>query len=138
MNLDFKVLVIGHHDFPKGIKGMLEFVSGIEDIDIFKIDHNNSSETLKTDLNNYFLKNKHVLVLADLIGGAPHQVVHNLINETKNKNVLVIAGAGGSLMLDLVLKVKLLKVKNFNQLIEYIETKLIKQLNRFCLFSWIS
>lgn len=55
-------------------------------------------------LTHFLRDNQHVIVFADMTGGAPHQIASRLIIEKANKQQFIVSSAPLNLMLDILMK----------------------------------
>lgn len=103
VSMNYKILIIGHGEFPKGIQSALEMIVGRSD-QVFKIMLSHDGHDIFRDSVKKFLKkNDSVIVFADLTGGAPHQIVAKDILEQKYKNHIVVSGAPLSFLVQLAI-----------------------------------
>lgn len=102
----YQLLIIGHSDFPKGIKGFLNFF-GIPNnkITIYHLDNQNNQDILLHNLQKFYAKNKHVITFADLPGGSPHKVAMEIALDLKEDNHYLVAGASPAAILEIAVKI---------------------------------
>lgn len=115
--METEIIIIGHSLYPKGIKGIIEFIVGLEDnVYTYHIDNNNGIEELKDNLSKHMENNKTTIIFADIPGGSPHQKSVELSLNNKDKKVIIFAGVGTSFIIDIVVKSMLVKTSTFEDL----------------------
>lgn len=98
----YKIVIVGHGSFPSGIKGAVDFIIGSND-NVIALDLNNvrTHEVFERELKEILDTEERVIILADLTGGAPHQISSRLILESGKKDQHVISGINLSLAIDI-------------------------------------
>ena len=94
-----KILVIGHGRFAEGIKSVANIIVG----DLSEVTFMNTyvdDIDFHVELDNYFSKNKNVLVLTDLFGGSVNQAIIQYITKV---NIDVITGINIPLILEILI-----------------------------------
>ena len=101
----YKFVVVGHGNFPSGVLSAVSLLVGKnENICSFDLDEKETHEGFENKLKELLDSNDKVIVLADLTGGAPHQIAARLILESGNMNQYVISGVNLALVIDLAMK----------------------------------
>lgn len=100
----YKVLIIGHGGYPKGIHQALNLIIGEhENVDHKVLDEKNDHDKLEKDLKIYLEKNDHVIIFADLTGGAPHKIGARAIHSSNKKTQFIVSGASLGFLMQLIL-----------------------------------
>lgn len=100
----YKVLVIGHGGFAKGVKEAVELIVGEqENLDHQNLDEKHDHDYLENYLSKYLDKNEHVIIFADLSGGAPHKIGARAISGSKKKTQFIVSGAPVSFLVETLL-----------------------------------
>ncbi|EFF41518.1 PTS sugar transporter subunit IIA [Mycoplasmopsis alligatoris] len=114
-----ELILIGHAQYPNGLKSVLEFVVGLEDnVYAYNIDENKEIDELKKELETHINNDKIKLIIADIPGGSPHQKAMELAINSDNENVMIFAGLGTSMIIDLAIKALLLNPSSYQALKE--------------------
>ena len=101
----YKLVVVGHGNFPSGVLSSVSLLVGKnENIHGFDLDQNETHEGLENKLRELLNNNEKVVVLADLTGGAPHQIAARLILESGKMNQYIVSGVNLALVVDLAMK----------------------------------
>lgn len=101
----YKLAIVGHGNFPSGVLSAASLLVGKnENIYNFDLDENETHEGFEKKLKALLDNNDRVVVLADLTGGAPHQIAARLILEAGKMNQYVISGVNLALVVDLSMK----------------------------------
>ena len=101
----YKLVVVGHGNFPSGVLSSVSILVGKnENICGFDLDENETHEGFEKKLKELLDNNDKVVVLADLTGGAPHQIAARLILESGKMNQYIISGVNLALVVDLAMK----------------------------------
>lgn len=100
-----KIIIVGHGNFPSGILSAVSLLVG-ENENIIGLNLNGelTHEQFEEQLKSILDQNDYAIVLADLTGGAPHQISARLVLESGNKNQYVISGVNLALIVDIVMK----------------------------------
>ena len=101
----YKLIVVGHGNYPSGVLSAVSLLVGKND-NIIALDLNEkrTHEVFEEELKAILNDNNHAIVLADLTGGAPHQISARLVLESGNLNQYVISGVNLALVVDLIMK----------------------------------
>lgn len=100
----YKVLIVGHGGFPKGIHEALELIIGKnKNVEHKVLDKNNDHDKLAADLKDYLDKNEHAIIFADLTGGAPHKIGATAIHASGKKTQFIVSGASLAFLMQIVL-----------------------------------
>ena len=101
----YKLVVVGHGNFPSGVLSSVSLLVGKnENICGFDLDQNETHEGFENKLRELLNNNEKVVVLADLTGGAPHQIAARLILELGKMNQYIVSGVNLALVVDLAMK----------------------------------
>ena len=101
----YKLVIVGHGNFPSGVLSSVSLLVGKnENISGFDLDENETHEGFEKKLKELLDNNDKVIVLADLTGGAPHQISARLILESGKMNQYIISGINLALVVDLAMK----------------------------------
>lgn len=121
----YKLVVVGHGNFPSGVLSSVSLLVGEnENIIGLDLDANETHEGFEKKLKEILDNNDKVIVLADLTGGAPHQIAARLILESSKLNQYIISGINLALVVDLAMKCCLGEVED-----EYIQSELSNSIN---------
>ena len=101
----YKLIVVGHGNYPSGVLSAVSLLVGKNDnIIALDLNENRTHEVFEEELKAILKDNDHAIVLADLTGGAPHQISARLVLESGKLNQYVISGVNLALVVDLVMK----------------------------------
>lgn len=101
----YKLLIVGHMNFPSGVLSAINLLMGKnENIFSLDLDQSRTHEEFEIELKKLLDDNEKVIVLADLTGGAPHQIASRLILESGKSDQFVISGINLALVLDIAMK----------------------------------
>lgn len=121
----YKLVVVGHGNFPSGVLSSVSLLVGEnENIIGLDLDANETHEGFENKLKEILDNNDKVIVLADLTGGAPHQIAVRLILESSKLNQYIISGINLALVVDLAMKCCLGEVED-----EDIQSELSNSIN---------
>ena len=121
----YKLVVVGHGNFPSGVLSSVSLLVGEnENIIGLDLDANETHEGFEKKLKEILDNNDKVIVLADLTGGAPHQITARLILESSKLNQYIISGINLALVVDLAMKCCLGEVED-----EDIQSELSNSIN---------
>ena len=121
----YKLVVVGHGNFPSGVLSSVSLLVGEnENIIGLDLDANEPHEGFENKLKEILDNNDKVIVLADLTGGAPHQIAARLILESSKLNQYIISGINLALVVDLAMKCCLGEVED-----EDIQSELSNSIN---------
>ncbi|MDB2153734.1 PTS sugar transporter subunit IIA [Clostridium butyricum] len=100
-----KLVIVGHGNFPSGVLSAVSLLVGNnENICAFDLDKNETHERFEQKIKELLDNNDKVIVVADLTGGAPHQIAARLILESGKMNQYIISGINLALVVDLAMK----------------------------------
>ena len=100
-----KLVIVGHGNFPSGVLSAVSLLVGNnENICAFDLDKNETHEGFEQKIKELLDNNDKVIVVADLTGGAPHQIAARLILESGKMNQYIISGINLALVVDLAMK----------------------------------
>lgn len=120
-----KLVIVGHGNFPSGVLSAVSLLVGNnENICAFDLDKNETHEGFEQKLKELLDNNDKVIVVADLTGGAPHQIAARLILESGKMNQYIISGINLALVVDLAMKCCFSEVEE-----EELETMLLDSVN---------
>ena len=101
----FEVCIVGHGNYPSGVCSALKLLSGSnEKVHYFDLDHQLTHEAYEEQLSLFLNKNDHVLIFADMTGGAPHQIATRTIVSLGKKDQFILSSISLNLVLDLYMK----------------------------------
>lgn len=102
----YQVVIIGHGNYPQGVLSAIQLLVGTkEKIKIFNLDSNTTHEIFSKKIKQYIDENEHLIIFADMTGGAPYQIVAEYVLETKKSNCYIVSGCSLNLILDLYVKI---------------------------------
>ena len=120
-----KLVIVGHGNFPSGVLSAVSLLVGNnENICAFDLDKNETHEGFEQKIKELLDNNDKVIVVADLTGGAPHQIDARLILESGKMNQYIISGINLALVIDLAMKCCFSEVEE-----EELETMLLDSVN---------
>lgn len=120
-----KLVIVGHGNFPSGVLSAVSLLVGNnENICAFDLDKNETHEGFEQKMKELLDNNDKVIVVADLTGGAPHQIAARLILESGKMNQYIISGINLALVVDLAMKCCFSEVDE-----EELETMLLDSVN---------
>ena len=120
-----KLVIVGHGNFPSGVLSAVSLLVGNnENICAFDLDKNETHEGFEQKIKELLDNNDKVIVVADLTGGAPHQIAARLILESGKMNQYIISGINLALFVDLAMKCCFSEVEE-----EELETMLLDSVN---------
>ena len=120
-----KLVIVGHGNFPSGVLSAVSLLVGNnENICAFDLDKNETHEGFEQKIKELLDNNDKVIVVADLTGGAPHQIAARLILESGKMNQYIISGLNLALVVDLAMKCCFSEVEE-----EELETMLLDSVN---------
>lgn len=103
--MKYDLCIIGHGNFPSGIRSAVKLIAGTCDgITCFNLNEKITHEQFEKAIDQYLQSHDNVIFLADMIGGAPYQIVAKKILLQNDKNKCVVAGVSLNLVLDIYLK----------------------------------
>lgn len=97
--------IIGHGNYPDGIKSALELLAGATDeISCFNLNNKTTHEQFAKDVAEFLADNENAIIIADMTGGAPFQSIAAQILENQRKNQYIISSLPMNAILDVYLK----------------------------------
>ena len=100
----YKILIVGHGNFPSGAESAITLITGKHDnISSLAINNELGHEYLELEIKKYLQDNDHVIVFADMSGGAPHQITARAIVASGKKTQFVVSGAPLSFLIQIIL-----------------------------------
>ncbi|SUY46304.1 PTS system mannose/fructose/sorbose family transporter subunit IIA [Clostridium putrefaciens] len=120
----YNILIVGHGTFATGIKSSLDLLIGECDrIHAQNLSENITHEEFENIITEYLNKYDKLIVFADLLGGAPSQIVTRKVLEMeKSKEQFVISGVSLALILDICSQIIILNEEE--NILEKINTSL--------------
>lgn len=101
----YSIGIIGHGNYPDGIKSALELLAGTaEDLHCFNLNNETTHDQFKKDVCDFLDKNDNAIIIADMTGGAPFQSIAEVILEENKKNHYIISSLPMNAILDVYLK----------------------------------
>lgn len=126
-----EIIILGHANYPIGIKSVLEFVVGLEDnIYTYNLDDDNSLEQLENNLSKHINNQKVKIIFCDIPGGSPHQKAVELARKNASDTIITFAGVGTSFIIDVAVKALIVKIDSFTKLKSEVE-KIYQDLARY-------
>ncbi|QQP70013.1 PTS fructose transporter subunit IIA [Carnobacterium sp. CS13] len=110
----YKIVVVGHGNYPTGLVSALDLLIGSnENIIPLNLNEERTHEQFEIEITEILKENANVLVFADLTGGAPHQISAKVMIENNfSENQYVISGVTLSLVVELAMKTLFSEVEN--------------------------
>lgn len=103
--MKYDVCIIGHGNFPDGVKTAMNLLVGPDDsIKLGNLNEVMTHEAFKKEMEEYLDSHENVIIFADMTGGAPYQITAELILEKEKKNQFVVSSMSLNAILDLYLK----------------------------------
>ncbi|KRO17305.1 PTS sugar transporter subunit IIA [Lacticaseibacillus saniviri] len=100
--MNYQIAIVGHGNYPDGVVSALKLLAGsTANLTAFNLNEETTHEKFTQDVSQFLDQNDHVIVFADMTGGAPHQITARLILEKKRPYQYIISSAPVSLILDL-------------------------------------
>lgn len=100
----YKVLIIGHGGFAKGVREAVELIVGEqENLSHQNLDEKHDHDYLENHINKFLDKNEHAIIFADFTGGAPHKIGAMAIHKGKKKTQFIVSGAPVSFLIETML-----------------------------------
>ena len=101
----YSIGIIGHGNYPDGIKSAIKLLAGAaDDINCFNLNNETTHEQFKKDVSKFLDENDNVIIIADMTGGAPFQSIAEKILEDNIKNHYIISSLSMNAILDVYLK----------------------------------
>ncbi len=89
------IIIAGHGRFAGGMVSAVELVAGVpKHLEIVEFCKGQDTDELKRNMSQAIktLDTKDILIMVDILGGSPFNVVTQLLTEETEKNMKVIAG----------------------------------------------
>lgn len=103
--MKYSIGIIGHGNYPEGIKSAIVLLSGTgDDIKCFNLNEKTTHEQFQKDVTNFLATNENAIIFADLTGGAPFQTIAQVILESAKENQYIISGISMNAIFDIYLK----------------------------------
>lgn len=101
----YSIGIIGHGNYPDGIKSAIKLLAGTaDDINCFNLNNETTHEQFKKDVSKFLDENENVIIIADMTGGAPFQSIAEKILEDNVKNHYIVSSLSMNAILDVYLK----------------------------------
>ncbi|MCT6846844.1 MAG: PTS fructose transporter subunit IIA [Lactobacillus helsingborgensis] len=103
--MKYDVCIIGHGNFPSGLKSAVKLIAGTCDrITCFNLNEETTHEQFEQDVEQYIQSHTNVIFFADMVGGAPYQIVAKKVLLQNDVHKFIVAGVSLNLVLDIYLK----------------------------------
>ena len=100
--MEYQIAIVGHGHYPDGVVSALKLLAGTtENLHAFNLDEDTTHEEFTETVDKFLTETDHVLVFADMTGGAPHQITARLILDKNKPYQYIISSAPMNLILDL-------------------------------------
>lgn len=116
-----KVLLVGHGEYPTGIKSVVKLLTGVEEnIEAINLNEDLSHDDFAMKVKDYVENNDDLIVFADITGGAPFQITsREILLNTKSENQYVIGGVSVACILEIIMNTLVLENnENIREVIE--------------------
>ena len=128
--MKYDVCIIGHGNFPSGLKSAVKLIAGTCDrITCFNLNEETTHEKFEQDVDHYIQLHTNVIFFADMVGGAPYQIVAKKVLLQNDVHKFIVAGVSLNLVLDIYLKnmSEQLNTQNIDKEIKHVinESKLL-------------
>jgi len=101
----YSIGIIGHGNYPDGIKSALELLAGADaDVNCFNLNNKTTHEQFSKDVADFLATHESAIIIADMTGGAPFQSIAQQILENKKENQYIISSLSLNAILDIYLK----------------------------------
>ncbi|MCR8744822.1 PTS sugar transporter subunit IIA [Romboutsia lituseburensis] len=99
----YNILIVGHGNFATGMKSAFDLLLGASDrVHAQDLSEDITHEQFEKVVTDYLNKYDKLIVFADLIGGAPSQIVTRKIAElAKSKEQFIVSGVSLALMVEI-------------------------------------
>ncbi|RDY26863.1 PTS mannose transporter subunit IID [Romboutsia weinsteinii] len=106
----YNILIVGHGNFATGMKSAFDLLLGESDrVHAQDLSGDITHEKFEDIVSDYLNKQDQLIVFADLMGGAPSQIVTRKIAElAKSKEQFVVSGVSLGLMIDVATNILVL------------------------------
>lgn len=106
----YNILIVGHGNFATGMKSAFDLLLGESDrVHAQDLSGDITHEKFEYIVTDYLNKHDQLIVFADLMGGAPSQIVTRKIAElAKSKEQFVVSGVSLGLMIDVATNILVL------------------------------
>lgn len=116
-----KVLLVGHGEYPTGIKSVVKLLTGVEEnIEAINLNQDLSHDDFAMKVKDYVENNDDLIVFADITGGAPFQITsREILLNTKSENQYVVGGVSVACILEIIMNTLVLENnENIREVIE--------------------
>ena len=106
----YNILIVGHGNFATGMKSAFDLLLGESDrVHAQDLSGDITHEKFEDIVTDYLNNHDQLIVFADLMGGAPSQIVTRKIAElAKSKEQFVVSGVSLGLMIDVATNILVL------------------------------
>lgn len=106
----YNILIVGHGNFASGMKSAFDLLLGASDrVHAQDLAGDITHDQFEKIVTNYLNKHDKLIVFADLMGGAPSQIVTRKIAElAKSNEQFVVSGVSLALMIDIATNILIL------------------------------
>lgn len=106
----YNILIVGHGNFATGMKSAFDLLLGASDrVHAQNLSGDITHEQFEGIVTDYLNKHDKLIVFADLIGGAPSQIVTRKIAElAKSNEQFVVSGVSLALMVEIATNILIL------------------------------
>lgn len=106
----YNILIVGHGNFATGMKSAFDLLLGQSDrVHAQDLSGDITHEQFENIVTDYLNKHDKLIVFADLMGGAPSQIVTRKIVElAKSNEQFVVSGVSLSLMVEIATNILIL------------------------------
>lgn len=130
-----KVLLVGHGEYPTGIKSVVKLLTGVEEnIEAINLNQDLSHDDFAIKVKDFVENNDDLIVFADITGGAPFQITsREVLLNTKSDNQYVIGGVSVACILEIIMNTLVLENnENTRDIIEEAINKLPEMASVMC------
>lgn len=116
-----KVLLVGHGEYPTGIKSVVKLLTGVEEnIKAINLNQDLSHDDFAMKVKDYVENNDDLIIFADITGGAPFQITsREILLNTKSENQYVVGGVSVACILEIIMNTLVLESnENIREVIE--------------------
>ncbi|MBO3444779.1 PTS mannose transporter subunit IID [Clostridium sp. CCUG 7971] len=106
----YNILIVGHGNFATGMKSAFDLLLGDSDrVYAQDLSEDITHEKFENIVTDYLNKHDQLIVFADLMGGAPSQIVTRKIAElARSKEQFVVSGVSLGIMIDIATNILVL------------------------------
>jgi len=103
--MKYSICIVGHGNFPDGVKSAIDILVGDNgDVTCFNLNSEMTHDQFKIKMGQYLTEHQKTIVFADMTGGAPYQIVAQIILESGHPDQYIISSISMNAILDLYLK----------------------------------